>query len=116
MPVVELNNQVQKLLSEEKKEIVKILRKLSNLVKEEQDGDNWDWDAYYVNFGSDNAVGGDDNSSDSLVAEDTVSWVESNSTDDWGNTMWIPDLSQTGYLILDTNKTINLDRKTFKIT
>ena len=38
MPVVELNNQVQKLLSEEKKEIVKILRKLSNLVKEEQDG------------------------------------------------------------------------------
>ncbi len=38
MPIVELNNQVQKLLSEEKKEIVKILRKLAILVKDAQDG------------------------------------------------------------------------------
>ncbi len=36
MPIVELNNQVQTLLAEEKKEIIKILRRLSRQVKEKQ--------------------------------------------------------------------------------
>jgi DNA mismatch repair protein MutS2 len=36
MPVVELNNQMQKLLSAERKEIVKILKRLSKLLREEQ--------------------------------------------------------------------------------
>ena len=36
MPVVELNNQVQTLLAEEKKEIIKILRRLSKQVKDYQ--------------------------------------------------------------------------------
>ena len=36
LPVVELNNQMQKLLSAERKEIVKILKRLSKLLREEQ--------------------------------------------------------------------------------
>ncbi len=36
MPIVELNNQVQTLLAEEKKEIIKILRRLSQQVKDNQ--------------------------------------------------------------------------------
>jgi DNA mismatch repair protein MutS2 len=36
MPVVELNNQMQKLLSAERKEIVKILKRLSKLLRDEQ--------------------------------------------------------------------------------
>lgn len=36
LPVVELNNQMQKLISAERKEIVKILKRLSKLLREEQ--------------------------------------------------------------------------------
>lgn len=37
MPVVELNNQMQKLRSAEKKEIIKILKRLTNLVRQDAD-------------------------------------------------------------------------------
>ncbi len=79
------------------------------LVKEEQDSDGqWDWESYFINFGADNSVGGAGENADTLISEETVKWVEvEQSTKDWN--MWLPNPEQTGFITLDTNKTIVLD-------
>ena len=74
------------------------------LVKEQQSSDNWSREGYFINFGDDNNV-----STHTLVNEETVNWIESDTTDQWGYTMWLPDASQTGFITLDAETKINLD-------
>ena len=70
------------------------------IVKEEQSATDFSWEAYYVKV---------DGNVTSFVAEETVEWGESNTTDASGYTMWLPNKDQTGFITLDATMTVNLD-------
>jgi len=71
---------------------------LVKLVKESQTQDGmWSFEAYYVSS-DENGV--------KFISEETVQWVESNITDQWNNTILVPDISQIGVVELNSTNTI----------
>lgn len=78
-----------------------------------------DWGSYFVNFGDDHKVGGDN---DSFVSDKGIEWKETNLSN--GETRWLPDVNKVGYITLeDSNKSIDgvnidfiaLDANQFKL-
>lgn len=78
------------------------------IVKEQNQDNNWNHESYFINFGADNAPGGDGDNADSFVSEDQVQWIEKE-VDGQSWTMWAPDATQTGFITLGETKSITLD-------
>jgi hypothetical protein len=57
---------------------------------------DWKYNGYYIDFGADNAIGGND---DSFISENSVEWKDN------GNGYWVPDVSN-GLVLGDTKKIV----------
>ena len=79
--------------------------------KEESVDGQWKYDEIYYNFGSDNTYTGIVGATDgeTLVNGKRVSWIESNTTNDWGYKNWMPDVTQTGFISLEQNSVDNFN-------
>jgi hypothetical protein len=62
------------------------------------DSGNWNYEGYYIDFGSDKSVGGGD---DTIISENNIQW---NSSD---NGYWVPNISNG--LVLADDKKVTLD-------